>query len=49
MGDNRAFSIDSRCFGPIPEKAIIGHAKYVLFSWSVNNPFFIQWIFKKIV
>lgn len=48
MGDNRNFSIDSRHFGPIPESAIIGEAKFVLFSWSKNNPFFISRIFKKI-
>ncbi|MDK2978496.1 MAG: signal peptidase [Bacteroidales bacterium] len=48
MGDNRAYSIDSRHFGPIPESAIIGEATHVLFSWSKNNPFFIGRIFKKI-
>jgi len=48
MGDNRALSIDSRHFGPIPQSAIIGAATHVLFSWSKNNPFFISRIFKKI-
>ncbi|MDY6800918.1 MAG: signal peptidase I [Bacteroidota bacterium] len=48
MGDNLSFSTDSRHFGPIPESAIIGEAKFVLFSWSKNNPFFISRIFKKI-
>lgn len=48
MGDNRAFSIDSRHFGPIPESAIIGEATHVLFSWSKNNPFIISRILKKI-
>jgi signal peptidase I len=48
MGDNRAFSMDSRHFGPIPESVIIGEATHVLFSWSKNNPFFISRIFKKI-
>jgi signal peptidase I len=48
MGDNRAFSIDSRHFGPIPESAIVGEATHVLFSWSKNNPFFISRILKKI-
>jgi len=48
LGDNRNFSIDSRHFGPIPESAIIGEAKYVLFSWSKHKPFFISRILKKI-
>jgi len=48
IGDNFYFSIDSRHFGPIPESAIIGEAKYVLFSWSKNNRFFFNPVFKKI-
>ncbi len=32
MGDNRDFSLDSRFFGPVPERNIIGRARIVTFS-----------------
>jgi len=48
LGDDFIGSLDSGHFGPIPENAIIGEARYVLFSWSKNHPFFIHRIFKKI-
>lgn len=34
LGDNADNSTDSRCFGLIPERSVIGRAKYVLFSWD---------------
>jgi signal peptidase I len=35
LGDNRAQSVDSRSFGPIPIAAVIGRAKIVL--WPLNR------------
>lgn len=34
IGDNLSYSIDSRHFGPIPEKNIIGKAELVLFNYK---------------
>jgi signal peptidase I len=34
MGDNRDFSADSRFFGPVPERNIIGRARLVAFSFD---------------
>jgi signal peptidase I len=38
MGDNRAYSCDSRYFGPIPSSSIVG--KVVLDVWRNNHPYF---------
>jgi signal peptidase I len=38
MGDNRAFSCDSRYFGPIPASSIVG--KVVIDVWRNNHPYF---------
>lgn len=32
MGDNRDYSLDSRFFGPVPERNIIGRARWITFS-----------------
>jgi signal peptidase I len=34
MGDNRDFSADSRFFGPVPERNVIGRARLVAFSYD---------------
>jgi signal peptidase I len=34
MGDNRDFSADSRFFGPIPVRNVIGRARLVAFSYD---------------
>jgi signal peptidase I len=38
MGDNRAYSCDSRYFGPIPISSIVG--KVVVDVWRNNHPYF---------
>ena len=38
MGDNRSNSLDSRYFGPIPRKSILGEAMIIYFSWSSESP-----------
>jgi len=35
MGDNRDDSIDSRCFGPIPDSTIVGRAFVKI--WPLNR------------
>jgi len=37
MGDNRDFSHDSRMFGLIPEKNVVGQAKMVWMHWRPDN------------
>lgn len=34
MGDNRSDSLDSRCFGPIPESSLVGRAFVVIWPFS---------------
>lgn len=36
MGDNRDFSKDSRVFGLIPEKNVVGQAKFIWMHWRPN-------------
>lgn len=40
MGDNRNNSIDSRCFGYIPEHDVVGRMRIVLLSWDSSATFF---------
>src|SRR5262245_17783239 len=42
-GDNRAQSIDSRCFGCVDETRIIGRATHVLASVDPTNHFLPRW------
>jgi signal peptidase I len=37
LGDNRDNSADSRYFGLVPRKDILGHATAVIVSWNHNN------------
>jgi signal peptidase I len=37
LGDNRDFSYDSRFFGPLPERDIIGRARLVTLSWNSED------------
>jgi signal peptidase I len=35
MGDNRSDSLDSRCFGPIPESSLVGRAFVII--WPLGR------------
>ena len=37
MGDNRDDSEDSRYFGPVPDKNLMGKAQFILFSWNSDT------------
>jgi len=43
MGDNRDNSLDSRFWGPLDEKYIIGEAMILYFSWNNKVPFYKIW------
>ncbi|MGE5609313.1 MAG: signal peptidase I [Bacillota bacterium] len=43
MGDNRDFSFDSRYFGPVDRRLIVGRALSVIASLDVNHYFVPRW------
>jgi signal peptidase I len=43
MGDNRDYSYDCRCWGPLHKKWILGKAMIVHFSWDSEPPLYRIW------
>lgn len=43
MGDNRDYSYDSRCWGPLHKKWLLGNALILYFSWNSKPPLYKIW------